>query len=107
MNIITQLEELTGLSSSQLSKEFARRGNTSSLDKKKLIEWREGKTIMPGWVERVAAQWIIELWQNERNQCDAKNLWETDSKYTQILGFLTMADIVNMIKKYKSLNNNT
>lgn len=105
-NIINQLEQLTGLTPTQLSKEFTNRGNTAPVDKKKLIEWQEGKSIMPSWVERVAAQWIIELWQNERNQCDVKDLWTTDSKYTQILSFLTMADIVSMVQKHKSMTAN-
>jgi len=106
-NIINELETLTDLTPSELSKELTRRGNLTSVDKKKLIEWREGKSIMPSWVERVAAQWIIELWQNERNKCSAKDLWQIDTKYTQILSFLTMADIVNMVQKHKAINQST
>lgn len=103
-NIISQLEELTGLTPLQLSKELTNRANSTSVDKKKLIDWRDGKSLMPGWVERVAAQWIIELWQNERILCNAEDLWKTDTKYTQILNFLTMADILSMVQKHKSMN---
>ncbi len=103
-NIINQLEELTGLTPLQLSKELTNRASGTSVDKKKLLDWRDGKSLMPGWVERVAAQWIIELWQNERIQCNAEDLWKTDTKYTQILSFLTMADILNMVQKHKSMN---
>jgi len=102
-NIISQLEELTGLTTLQLSKELTKRASGTTVNKKKLIDWREGKSIMPVWVERVAAQWIIELWQQERVKCKAEDLWKTDTKYTQMLSFLTMADILNMVKKYKSM----
>lgn len=105
-NIIKQLEELTGLTPSELGKELSIRGNTSTVDSRKLIEWQEGKSLLPGWAERVATQWIIELWQNEREQCGASDLWKTDTKYSQILSFLTMADIADLMKKNKMANNN-
>lgn len=105
-NLIVQLEELTGFTSTALCKEFKNRGISESIDKSKFNAWRSGKTLLPSSVERVAAQWVIELWQNERNQCKASELWATDTKYTQILSFLTMADIVGMIKKHKAANTN-
>jgi len=104
-NIIKQLEELTGLTPAKLGKELSIRGKTTKIDRRKLIEWQQDKSLLPGWVERVAAQWIIELWQDERNQCDASDLWKTDTKYSKILSFLTMADIVGMMKKNKMAKN--
>ncbi len=106
INIIKQLEELTGLTPSELGKALSIRGNTSTVDSGKLIEWQEERSLLPGWAERVATQWIIELWQNEREQCGAGDLWKTDTKYSKILSFLTMADIVDIMKKHKITNNN-
>lgn len=102
-NIIQQLEQLTGLTTGQLCKEFSIRSNTATVDTKKLKNWGNGNELMPAWVERIAAQWMIELWQDEREKCDANELWQVDTKYTKTLGFLTMAEIANMVQKHKTI----
>lgn len=101
-NIIGQLEELTGLTLKQLGRELSKRSGARDIDPVDLRNWRDGNTLLPGWLERVAAQWTIELWQNERLQSQADELWRIDTKYTKMLGFLTMADIAGMIKKHNA-----
>ena len=105
-NIIQDLEQLTGLTTEQLCKEFSNRSNTTAIDATKLKNWGNGNELMPAWVERITTQWMIELWQDERAKCNASELWQVDTKYTHMLGFLTMSEIASMVQKHKT-NNNT
>lgn len=102
-DIISQLEQLTGLTTRQLAEQLSVKGNVTSIQTHDLKNWRDGNTLMPGWVERVASQWIIEIWQDERARANAGELWEVDTKYTRILGFLTMGEIATMVKKVNAL----
>ncbi len=55
----------------------------------------------PKWLEQAATSWVIELWQLERNNCEASQLWNVDQKYYQIFKDYTVADMVAILAELK------
>jgi hypothetical protein len=100
-NLINHLTEFTGLTVQRISQELAKRGGQPPISKSKLVSWKNESCPLPAWAERVALEWIIELWHEERDQCSAKNLFSIDKKYSSALGVFTVADIISILKKHK------
>lgn len=100
-DLIEHLKTLTNLSDQQIGEELARRGGQTPLDRHKFSQWNSGILPTPAWLERAAARWIIELWQSERNECESKDLWAVDKKYSKMLNFLTVAEIIGILNEVK------
>lgn len=92
-DMLDRLRQLTGLEKEAFSSRLCQRASKP---------YQKGITCQqprPRWLERAAAQWIIELWQWERNDCDSHQLWDVDRKYSQIFKSYTVAEMVVILSE--------
>lgn len=66
------------------------------VDAREIELWLDEQSQLPDWVHRAAALWIIELWMNERDTCEAGSLLKVDEKYTRLLRDYNMGQIIAM-----------
>ena len=96
MNLITILNNSFGLSIDQIEQGIVLRANKIYADTYFIQEWLKDESMVPDWANRAAASWLIEMWMQERDGCDAASLLKVDEKYTRLLRDFSLSDIIAM-----------
>lgn len=94
MNLLHILNSTFAIPIEQLKDGIVRRADRAYADTHRLTEWLTEQAPVPSWAQRAAATWIIELWMQERDGCEATQLLTVDGKYTRLLRDFSMADII-------------
>ncbi len=94
-NVVYHLRMLTGYSFQQISDELAAR-QAPHIDASVLELACDDLLPVPEAVASILTKWIIELWQEERAGCQAKELWFVDRKYSGALGRLTVSEFMRL-----------
>lgn len=100
-SLIESLRRCTGLADAQLCSALAQRAGCAAPTVHLLQAWDGGDTAMPAWVERYCAEWIVELWRNERASCTARDLLQVDQKFTRLLRDYSVADLLAVLRGTK------
>lgn len=66
------------------------------VDAREIDFWIKESAELPEWAHQAAALWIIELWMQERDACEAQQLLKVDEKYTRLLRDYNMGQIIAM-----------
>jgi hypothetical protein len=101
-NVVEHLSQALQLSDARLCKALALRTNYPAPSLRQLRQWRAGDAHVPLWVERTCVTWLVELWQAERKECTAQQLWPVDQKYLRMLEGFTVADLMQLGQKPKA-----
>jgi len=84
------------MSVGQIEQGIVLRANQVYADTYFIDDWFKDESLIPGWANRAAASWVIELWLSERDACDAAALLKVDAKYTRYLKDFSIAEIIAM-----------
>lgn len=95
LNLIHVLHNTFGIPKQDIGAGIEQRA-AQQVDAREIECWLEEQTQLADWVHRAAALWIIELWMNERDACEAERLLKVDEKYTRFLRDYNMGQIINM-----------
>ena len=96
MNLITVLNNSFDMSLDQIEQGIVLRANKIYADTYFIHDWIKDESLIPGWANRAAASWLIEMWLSERDGCDASSLLKVDEKYTRLLRDFSLSDIIAM-----------
>jgi len=94
-NVVYHLRSLTGYSFEKISNELEKR-IAVEIDPLLLEYVNNQQAPSPEWITQPITQWIIELWQEERANCESKELWSVDRKYCGVLGKLTVTEFIKL-----------
>ncbi len=95
VNVVRHLQLLTGYTFEQISQELEKR-IPLEIDPVLLASVNDQQVPLPPWLAQPITQWIIELWQEERANCNSRELWSVDSKYSGALSGLTVTEFVKL-----------
>ena len=95
-NLIAELNSQFGFSEQEIQRGIAERVAGVDADVLDIKKWLNNVDKIPGWANRGAARWIIELWMTERDACEPTELLGVDKKYTALLKRFNMAEIIAM-----------
>ncbi len=98
-NVVEHLCQALQMSDARFSKALALRTGYAAPSLRQLRQWRAGDAHVPLWVERACVTWLVELWQAERKECSAQQLWPVDQKYLRMLEGFTVADLMLLGQK--------
>ena len=95
-NLIVELKTAVGLSAEQIQQGIMMRAGNEAENFDDLQYWLSGLSSVPIWANKAAALWVIELWMQDRDGCQADSLLAVDKKYSRMLRGFSMAEIISM-----------
>lgn len=98
-SLIENLRTCTGLSDTKLCAALAKRSGYPAPGVRLLRAWQSGDTHLPVWVERECMHWLVEIWQAERNGCNAQQLLHVDRKYLAMLSDFSMSELMQWVQR--------
>ncbi len=101
-NLILELNTVFGLSAEQIQQGIMARAGKEVGQFDDLQYWLSGLNSAPHWATKAAALWVIELWMDARDSCQADGLLAVDNKYSRMLQGFSMAEIISMRSEIES-----
>jgi len=101
-NVFLELQTSIGLSFEQIQQGIMKRTDTEAGSFDNLQYWMSGLSSAPIWANKAAALWVIELWMQDRDGCQADGLLAVDKKYSRMLRGFSMAEIISMRRQLEN-----